>query len=103
MFRRFLSNTQSPRLLVSLCSVRPSLLPSEQTAPSPSGVPPGSRLDYTHRRQLARELWIPRARRYRHIAIKFIVGVNPDPVKHARMLDEQEKYGDILVLPVNGQ
>ncbi len=73
-----------------------------QTAPTAPGTEPRSKYDYNYRRQLIREMCISRAQRYRHIAIKFVVGLNPDPVKHASMLDEHEKYGDILLLPMNG-
>ncbi|GLC35556.1 hypothetical protein PLESTM_000337100 [Pleodorina starrii] len=71
------------------------------TAPTAPGTEPRSKYDYNYRRQLAREMWIRRARRYRHLVVKFLVGVNPDPVKHASMLDEQEKYGDIMIVQMN--
>ncbi len=32
------------------------------------------------------------------MVVRFIVGVDPDPVLHAGMLDEAAQYGDVLVL-----
>lgn len=74
------------------------LLPAPQTASTPPDTPPRSKYDYFARRQTLRATWGRRAQLYSHMVVRFIVGVNPDPVRHRAMMEEAAQYGDVLIM-----
>ncbi|KAG2500741.1 hypothetical protein HYH03_001505 [Edaphochlamys debaryana] len=70
------------------------------TAATSPGTEPGSKYDYTARRNKARQLWMHLARRYGHVALAFVVGRSADPGREAALAAEQRRHGDFMVLPV---
>lgn len=68
------------------------------TASTPPDTPPRSKYDYFARRQTLRATWGRRAQLYSHMVVRFIVGVNPDPVRHRAMMEEAAQYGDVLIM-----
>ncbi len=70
-----------------------------QTCATAPDTAPGSKYDYTARRDLARTGWMRVAQRYRHVAVKFIVGNYSDPRRQASVQEEQKLHGDFMTLP----
>lgn len=71
-----------------------------QTGATRPGTQPGSQYDYAARRNVLRAMWVAQAHRYSHVAVRFIVGNNPNATLQRAMRAEAEEHGDILFLPV---